>query len=189
MQTKPNSKTSLLLEKTSPLVFLDFDDVLAIHAEYTSYQVVTAFKLGASENFPELWELVFDKQAKTNLKTLAEEFSPQFVISSSWAAYLSRGQVRELLNRTGLGFVDSRLAKRWRTFEVHGTSRATEIINWLKKAPQGQSRPFVVLDDTGSGHSLPSSELGGRSVLCQQWHGFLSEELSKAQAILREQLV
>jgi hypothetical protein len=69
-----------------PIVFLDFDDVLAVHEVHTSYRVIDAFARGNLDALPELWTYVFDAGAKEHLRTLHNEFQPAYVISSSWAA-------------------------------------------------------------------------------------------------------
>ncbi|MEO7495084.1 MAG: HAD domain-containing protein [Massilia sp.] len=108
------------------IVFLDFDDVLAVHPEYTSSEVVAALKSSAADQAVELWENVFQPAARANLRTLHDEFAPQFVISSSWATYMSQGQVSEVLARSGLGFVAEALHGDWRSAIDVGAFRVTD---------------------------------------------------------------
>ena len=98
-----------------PLVFLDFDDVLAVHREHDSRQVELAFKNDALDEVPELWQWVFHYSARTNLQTLHEEFQPEYVISSSWTLSFDRSQIVEVLRRTGLDFVPENFHPNWCT--------------------------------------------------------------------------
>lgn len=170
-----------------PLVFLDFDDVLAVNRIHNSTQVLFAFKNNALEDVPELWQWVFHYSARTNLQTLHEEFHPEYVISSSWTGFLSRDQIVEVLRRTGLEFVADNLHREWRTPKESGSYRLTEIESWLDSHNLLVQRPFVILDDELSGQSIPGSHLEARAVLCDAWVGFTHPKLILAQQILRAQ--
>lgn len=150
--------------------------------------MVAALKSGFPEQFAELWANVFGETLRQNLKTLYDEFSPQFIISSSWATYLSLAEVSEVLIRGGLDFVAAALHSNWRSAIDIGTSRATDITTWL----DGHSDPLkfavLILDDTASGHSLYGTPLQQYVVFCEEWQGFIVIRLAQAQAILREQL-
>lgn len=128
-----------------PVIFLDIDDVLAISSEYTSYQVVTMFKLGNLDAWPELWQSLVFPEARANLGALHDEFWPQYVISSSWSNYLSEGQMREVFKRSGLAFVADNMQKHWTTPKADGPSRPDEIANWIAKHRQ-RGQPILVLD-------------------------------------------
>ena len=170
------------------IVFLDFDDVLAIHHEHTSSGVVAALKSGTADQAVELWKNIFNHIAQANLRTLHDEFRPTFVISSSWATYLSREQVSNVLNRAGLAFVAQSLHKHWRTAIKVGAFRATEIQNWLQHHEYELPFAYAILDDTSSGKSLFGTFLESHAVFCEEWTGFVDNRLHAAQKILRVQL-
>lgn len=171
-----------------PVVICDFDDVLAVHSEHNSFQVLAAFKHAALDDVPTLWKFLFDASACKNLRTLHDEFSPEYVISSSWASFLDREQICEVLRRTGLTFVAENLHQDWRTPREDGSYRLTEIDGWLDAHAPGNPPPCVILDDLMSGQSLPGSHLEERTVLCDAWVGFTHPKLRSAQKILRDQL-
>lgn len=172
-----------------PIIFLDIDDVLAISREFTSYQVITAFKLDDLDGWPELWSSLIFAEARDNLAALHSEFWPQYVVSSSWSTYLTREQLQEVFRRTGLEFVADNMHRRWTTPKGTGSARLNEIENWIAKHGQA-SRPMLVLDDHESGWGLRDSHLegSGHVVLCEPWIGFVAERLVQAQRLLRKQV-
>jgi hypothetical protein len=171
-----------------PIVFLDFDDVLAVHREHDSRQVEFAFKNNMLDDVRELWQWLFHYSARTNLQALHEEFEPHYVVSSSWTLSLGRSQIIEVLLRTGLGFVAENLHTEWRTQRESGSYRLTEIESWLDQHNLVDQHPFVILDDELSGHSIPGSHLEEYAVLCDAWVGFMHPKLKLAQQIIRAQL-
>ena len=170
------------------IVFLDFDDVLAVHPEYTSSAVVAALKSSAADQAVELWENVFHSAARENLRTVYDEFGPQFVISSSWATYLSRDQVAEVLTRGGLGFVADAMHVDWRSAVDVGAFRVTDISRWIQQHEHELPFAYAILDDTSSGKSLLGTPLESHAVFCAEWTGFVDDRLQAAQKILRVQL-
>lgn len=172
-----------------PLIFLDFDDVLAVHREHNSAAVQAAFKNGLLDNVAELWAGLFHYSARMNLRTLHDEFTPEYVVTSSWTLHFDLAQIIEVLRRTDLVFVAENLHPKWRTPREQGvTYRLTEIEAWLDEHNLTSARPFVILDDELSGQSLPGSHLEDQAVLCNADVGFLYPQLRAAQAILRSQL-
>jgi hypothetical protein len=170
------------------IVFLDFDDVLAIHPDHTSSKVVEALRSEARDQHEEVWKKVFHEHARANLRTLYDEFQPSFVISSSWATYLSLAEMREVLTRGGLGFVAGALHEDWRSAMSVGSFRATEISGWLLRNAQAPPSSYVILDDTSSGRTLFGTSLESHTVFCEEWSGFQTNELEAAQQIVRRQL-
>lgn len=170
------------------IVFFDFDDVLAIHPEHTSAEVVKALRSGNPDQAGELWANVFHEQLRENLKALADEFAPQFVISSSWATYLSHREISDVLIRAGLDFVASSLHTDWRTAIDLGSFRVNEIDSWLQRNGGHSAHAFVILYDVSSGRTLYRSPLEAYTVFCEEWVGFVNLRLAEPQAILREQL-
>lgn len=170
-----------------PVVVLDLDDVIAIHPEHNSIQVLAAFRASALDDVPRLWKYLFDASACKNLRTLHDEFVPEYVVSSSWASFLDREQIGEVLRRTGLGFVVENFHQDWRTPRTDDSYRLTEIDSWLETHTLGTPQPYVILDDLMSGQSLQGSHLADRAVLCDAWVGFTHPKLRSAQRILRSQ--
>ncbi|WP_426116767.1 HAD domain-containing protein [Massilia sp. PWRC2] len=170
-----------------PLLLLDFDDVIVLDARYISYQVRECFRRGEMD-WHELWAGLVDVTAARNLRALHDEFAPIYVISSSWASFLDRMQICEVLRRTGIELVAENLHAEWRTPREDGSYRLTEIDGWLDKHALGNRLPYVILDDQLSGQSLPGSHLEERTVLCDAWIGFTHPKLRSAQKILRGQL-
>jgi hypothetical protein len=168
-----------------PIVFIDMDDVLVVSREYTSYQVITTFKLNAVSDWPELWAGLILPEARANLAILHVEFTPQYVVSSSWASHLGREQMCEVFYRTGLQFVADNLHEQWKTLQSQGRSRSMEIEDWIAQHRHGQ--PILVLDDRLSGESLAESILSkqGCVILCEPSKGFVAEKLAEAQKRLR----
>jgi hypothetical protein len=172
-----------------PLIFLDFDDVLAVHREHNSAAVQATFKANTLDNVEELWDGLFHYSARMNLRTLHGEFTPEYVITSSWTLHFDLAQIIEVLRRTDLVFVAENLHPKWRTPREQGvTYRLTEIEAWLDEHNLTSARPFVILDDELSGQSIPGSNLESRSVLCDAWTGFMYPQLRAAQLILHQQL-
>ena len=170
------------------IVFLDFDDVLAIHPEHNSARVVEVLRSGSADQAAELWEHIFYAPARRNLQTLYEEFSPNFVISSSWATYLSREHICEVFTQCGLEFVAAALHSNWRSAVDVGAFRATEIARWIQQHEHEPPFAYVILDDVSSGQTLYGSPLQPRTVFCSEWEGFIDSRLIEAQIILRTQL-
>ena len=171
-----------------PVVILDLDDVVAIHREHNSFQVLAAFKHAALDDVPSLWKYLFDASACKNLRTLHDEFAPEYAMSSSWTSFLDREQICEVMRRTGLTFIAENLHQDWCTPREEDSYRLTEIGKWLEMHALGTPRPYVILDDLMSGQSLQGSHLEERAVLCDAWVGFTHPKLRSAQKILRGQL-
>jgi hypothetical protein len=170
-----------------PLVFLDFDDVIAIHPDYTSGVVLAALRSDEPHAATELWGNVFHQELRANLERLHDEFEPSYVISSTWSTYLSRDEILEVLICGGLGFVAASLHSNWRSATEVGSYRVTDIAAWLRT--NGATRPFayVILDDLSSGRTLVGSVLEPHTVFCDEWVGFTGIQLERAVAILRAQ--
>lgn len=176
----------------APLFFIDMDDVLVLDARYTSYQVRECFRLNDME-WQELWDGLVDSVARANLRALHDEFSPAYVISSSWTTFLTRAQLEEVLRRTGLDFVADNLHEEWATPKAPGKYRDDEIWSWLCRVFPGldpASLPLLVLDDNESGWTLADSPLdrAGQVVLCEVWCGLTAEKFQQAQRLMRAQL-
>lgn len=173
-------------EQMKPVVFLDFDDVLAIHQVHNGYRVLDAFANGTTDAVPDLWHAVFNASACRNLQTLHDEFQPYYVISSSWASHLVRSEISEVLTRTGLTFVSCNLSEHWRTPRDTNSSRLSEIEAWLELYASTNTLAFVILDDYMSGRALAGSRFEQRTVFCEAWLGFTYAKLRTARKILNQ---
>ncbi len=171
-----------------PIVFLDFDDVLAVHKVHNGYRVLDAFDCGGLDAASELWSNVINAGARKNLLALHEEFGPIYVISSSWASYLNRDQICELLSRTGLQFVRENLSEHWRTPRDSVSGRLSEIEAWLEQHASEASHVYLIIDDHMSGWALSGSWLEERTVFCDAWLGFTYPKLRTARKILQRQV-
>jgi hypothetical protein len=171
-----------------PLLFLDLDDVLAIDRQHCSSQVLHAFRRSVLDEVPKLWESIFDDSACENLRALHAEFEPTYIISSSWADFLSRMEICEVMRRTEMNFIAESLHHEWKLPHLKTPERAADIEAWLYLHNQTSPQPFVILDDAISGHPLRGSNLEGHAVLCNAWCGFTKKKLELAQSILRAQM-
>lgn len=171
-----------------PIVFLDFDDVLAIHEVHNGYRVLDAFAGNRTEAETELWTSVFHSGAKKNLLALHGDFKPDYVISSSWALHLNRDQICEVLTRTGLQFVRENLSEHWSTPRQSASSRMNEIEAWLEQHASGDRPGYLIIDDHVSGWSLSGSWLENKTVFCDAWLGFTFNKLRTARRILQKQI-
>lgn len=172
----------------SPLLFLDFDDVLAIDPQYPSGQLLRVFARDMLDEVPELWENIFDKVARQNLRALHEEFGPSYVISSSWTNFLTRERICEVLLRTKMEFVVGNLHHEWKLPHLKTPERAVDIKAWLHLHNQTAPRPFVILDDVISGHPIRNTRLEKYAVICDARSGFTGKKLQEAQMILHAQM-
>jgi hypothetical protein len=170
-----------------PLVFLDLDDVLCISDVHHSGQLLKIFEQKIPD-YPALWENLVDPRAAENLRLLNDEFVPLYVISSSWATYLSREQMCDALTRLQLQFVVDNLHTEWATPRALSSSRRDEIEGWLE-AHRETGQPFLVIDDTSSGYTLIRSQLAydGHVVLCKSKFGFTRKRYKEARQRLRRQ--
>jgi hypothetical protein len=170
-----------------PLIFLDLDDVLCLDDMHHSGQLLKIFEQKIPD-YPELWENLVDADAATNLRLLHDEFEPLYVVSSSWATYLDRDQMCDALTRTQLQFVVDNLHAEWATPRALSSSRRDEIEWWLEAHRQPE-QPFLIIDDTNSGHTLIRSPLAydGHVVLCKSAFGFTRKRYKEARQRLRRQ--
>lgn len=171
----------------TPLIFLDIDDVLVLNEKYNGWAALEALAHDV-DHYPELWQQLVFPEGRDNLQALHDEFSPEYVISSTWATQFTQAQLKEVMRRSGLLFVADNMHETWSTPRALSSERLQEIEWWLEQNPQA-GRPFLVIDDVLSGQSLRFSEMkdAGHVVLCHAWTGFVQEKLAEARALLRAQ--
>ena len=172
------------LSRQVPVVFLDIDDVLCVHRSLNTPEVIAALSGDESGSADEVWQHVFHASAKENLRLLNEEFTPQYVISSSWTLHLSQEQLCETFRRTGLKFVAENLHEAWCTPRDDDSYRLVEIDAWLDTHALFSPVRYVIIDDDVSGQSLRDSHLEAHTVFCDAWSGFMFPQLRQAREIL-----
>ena len=169
------------------VVFLDFDDVLCLSRPYGGYDAMLA--MGAIDNgesslddYAELWAGLFDKAAVANLKKIHDEFSPIYVLSTSWIKMLDLSSLVLILRQCGLDFVVNSLHLDWSTTSSQRSGvRADEVRGWLERHPEVADR-WLVLDDEHSGTGLgdwPVENERGFITLCKQGVGLTECEVAK----------
>lgn len=178
------------VQQLKPIVFLDIDDVLCVHRTLNTRQVLAALAGDETVDADEVWQQIFHPVARENLRILHEEFSPIYVISSSWTLHLNQQQLREAFQRTGIGFVADNLHQAPVTPRDEDSYRLVEIDAWLDAylgptLSQANSSTYLIIDDVVSGQSLLGSDLEDRTVFCDAWAGFTYPKLVAARKILR----
>lgn len=168
----------------SLVLFLDFDDVICLNNPFGGYDALTALAEAARAGTPlraldELWTKLFDAQAVSHLMLVHEEFSPRYVLSTSWRWFFDRDLLERTLELGGLGFVARGLHKDWTTPQISRRAhRAVEVNSWLEQHPES-AHSWAVLDDglSGTGFENWSRERRQFVVLCQEDVGFQKVEL------------
>lgn len=170
-----------------PIFFLDIDGVLAISPRNARAYAVDIFKCGR-QGRPDVWTNLFCRQAVANLHQLHTEFRPTYVLTSSWAADLTRAQMQEVLEGTGLRFVAEHMHEHWTTLKWSGSPRLWEIERWIALHDH-KNQPTLVIDDDESGWSLHESHLDreGKVLLCDLDCGFDAAKLAEGRKLLRAQ--
>jgi hypothetical protein len=163
----------------SPLLLLDFDDVLCLAAPYGGYDVISKDPPG------DLFERLFNPPAVATLNQLLHEFSPSVVVTTSWLRFLERPAFETIFKKTGLPAAADALHTHWEAPQDQGKSRLQAVESWLAKHHEGE--PFVVLDDDWSGTGLKGSRLDrqGRVVLCAEHVGLNSSHLPRLRRALQ----
>lgn len=172
------------VEQQRAVVFLDIDDVFAVHRLYNTRQVLAVLAGDESIDAEQVWQQIFHPLARDNLRRLHDEFHPWYVISSSWTLHLTKEQLCEAFRQTGLEFVADNLHEFWCTPRDDDSYRLTEIDSWLDTHASLTPIAYLILDDELSGQSLVGSHLEGVVVFCEESVGFLYPQLQAARAIL-----
>jgi len=170
-----------------PVVFLDFDNVLAVHKFSNSFRVLDTAALAIIDAFPDRWLDGLDPEAPRNLLTLHKEFQPSYVISSSWASHLHLEQMKKMLKRSGLKFVALNLCERWCTPRNETSGRLSEIEAWLALQTWQECHAYVIIDGHVSAGEFFGSSLEASTVYCDARIGFSAVELMAAREILHGQ--
>jgi hypothetical protein len=171
-----------------PVVFLDIDDVLCVHRTMNTREVLAALAGDETVDATAVWQQIFHVAAVEYLRQLHFEFDAQYVISSSWTLQMSREQLVETFQNTGLGFVAESLHEHWCTPRDDDSYRLVEIDAWLDTHALQSPLAYLIIDDQISGQSLCGSHLEDRCVLCDAWKGFMFKELAAARGILHAQI-
>lgn len=170
---------------STPLIlFLDFDDVICLNSPYGGYDVLTAFAEADKRNeslqpTDELWSKLFDAETVEHLKQVHLEFTPQYVLSTSWRWFFDRDNLVKTLELGGLEIVAKHLHQDWSTPQISKQAhRAVEIKGWLNSHPE-YANTWAIVDDELSGTGFDSwpRTLRQYVVLCQEGVGFQKDEL------------
>ena len=145
------------------LVFLDFDDVIAVNKHYGGYDVVSP---GPKPN--DLYQKLFHPPSVALLLRVVAEYRPFVVITTSWLRFFERDGMQNLLSKTGLNAVATSLHNAWEAPPERLMSRRGQIDKWCAANHRGES--YVILDDKFSGTELRDSphDKAGRVVWCQE---------------------
>ncbi|WP_312524940.1 HAD domain-containing protein [Comamonas sp.] len=160
-----------------PLLFLDFDDVICLNQPYGGYDALKALSEASQVGSPikkeVLWSRLFNKRATHHLQQVNEEFSPNYVLSTSWRWFFERDLLVQTLELGGLSFIAQNLHKDCTTPRIsRDAQRAVEIRRWLSNHPESAGT-WVVLDDelSGTGFSTWPWDKLDFVVLCQEGVG------------------
>jgi hypothetical protein len=190
LSIKEFTKRHLLMEKivSSPVIFLDFDDVICLPADAKpgAYDLMLALHelrtgIKGVDSLKGIWTDLFDEAAVACLKHIHEEFDPNYVLSTSWTRFLDRESMHLIMMQTGLNFVAEALHSDWETDKAAESTRAQQIANWLDDHPEVTE--WLVLDDefSGTGFNAQSSNV----VLCTAGTGFTNQAFKQAWTMLR----
>ena len=173
---------------TSPVLSLDFDDVICLNATCGGYDAIHAISRIQNEpglpvgHFKELWCQLFDGSAAAHLKAIHEKLTPWYVLSTTWWWLLYRDGLVEVLTRCGLKFIADKLHSDWATPKgKRPDTRSLEISNW-HSANLGFNEQWVVLDDELSGTGLADWPVKAHKpfiVLCKKNVGLMAAEYQK----------
>jgi hypothetical protein len=172
-----------------PIIFLDIDDVLAIDSNFSGGAVAAALATNLGEIEEGFWHHVFSSNAIENLSLLNKIFSPQYVVSSNCANYLTEFQIKYVFESASLDFVKRNLHRQWRTPKSGIGGRLIEISTWISKHLQS-TPPVLIIDDYESGWNLINSvfDHNDQLVLCESKRGFEKAELEIAIQKLTKQI-
>lgn len=165
--------------RTRPLIFLDFDDVIAVNKFYGGYDVVSP---GPKPS--DLYQKLFHPPSVALLLRVVEEYRPAVVITTSWLRFFERDGMQDLLSRTGLTAVAASLHIAWEAPPERLMSRRGQIDRWFANHHRGES--YVILDDKSSGTELLDSphDKAGRVVWCQERVGLHEGHLTQISTAL-----
>lgn len=163
----------------SPIIFLDFDDVVAINKHYGGYDVVAP-----GEKPSDLFDKLFHPPAVALLLRVVEVHKPAVVITTSWLRFFERPGMEQLLQKTGMSAVAGALHEMWEAPANRGMTRLGQIERWLAHHHKGE--PYVILDDWSSGTGLSASnhDLEKRVVFCEEGVGLHAGHWHQIEAAL-----
>lgn len=149
-----------------PIIFLDFDDVIAVNKHYGGYDVIVP---GTKPD--DLFAKLFHPPAVALLLHAVDVHRPSIVITTSWLRFFEREGMEKLLRKTSMTAVADSLHDAWEAPANKGTNRLEQIDSWL--ARNHKDEPYVILDDIQSGTGLRASshDLDHRVVFCEEYVG------------------
>jgi hypothetical protein len=159
----------------TPLLFLDFDDVVCLNQPYGGFDALSAAPP------PGLYENLFAQGPRAVLRNIHDEHQPRYVITTSWLRFFEKKGLAQVLTRGGLSFVAENLHEHWEAPPLRETARASVIQFWLRNHHHGE--PFLILDDVQSGTGLKLHYLRHHAILCEVDEGLLPAHVVKARRI------
>jgi hypothetical protein len=162
-----------------PIIFLDFDDVIALNTIYGGYDVISP---GAKP--ADLYSKLFHPPAVELLLHVVKVHKPLVVITTSWLRFLERDGMEQLLRKTAMVAIANALHDAWEAPALRGMSRLEQIDVWLAHHHNGE--PYVVLDDflSGTGLLKSSHDRTKRVVFCEEGIGLHEGHLAQINAAL-----
>jgi hypothetical protein len=166
-----------------PIIFLDFDDVIAVNKMYGGYDVIVPGTKPA-----DLFLRLFHPPAVALLLHAVDVHKPSVVITTSWLRFFEREGMESLLRNSSMMAVAEALHNEWEAPANRGISRLGQIDGWLASHHKGE--PYVILDDLSSGTGLRASEhdLARRVVFCDVGVGLHNGHWPQISAALTTQL-
>lgn len=163
----------------SPLLFLDFDDVICLNRPYGGYD------LAAPDKPTDLYERLWHAPALGLLRTVIHEHRPEVVLTTSWLRFLVLEDAKVLFHRTGAPWLAEALHPAGEALPQPGWTRLQAIDAWLEQHRAEQ--PYAILDDALSGTGLAGSfhDRAGRLVLCEVEVGLVPAHLEQLRRALR----
>lgn len=164
----------------TPLLFLDFDDVLCLNNPYGGYDV--AVRPWPSDLLDRLWH----RPALDTLQAVLDMCRPQVVVTSSWLRIMMLPSIGGLLRISGAPWLADALHPVGEAVQMQGQTRLDAIDAWLLAHHRGEA--YAVVDDGLSGTGLAGSlhDRRGRLVLCDVGVGLLREHSAPLVAALRK---
>jgi len=177
-----------------PILFLDFDDVVCLNSTYGGYDALLALRevqKGEAKvaDFQNMWDVLFDKACVENLRLINAEFTPTYVVSSSWTRFMDKETLTTVLLHGGLPFVCDNLHPDWETVKTASPLRSKEVDHWLDCHPEHKAN-WVAIDDAKSGTGWIDGDTGESNnefvVFCEIGVGLRQIEYCKLRSAFQK---
>jgi hypothetical protein len=178
------------MPSSRPLLFLDFDGVLALSWKSKQPQLKKAIRsiaLGSSVwgDHLELLGSLFDARAVSHLKDVHDQFDPEYCLISDIAEQMDRLMMITFLRVSALPFVARNLHARWQIARNKvDRSNAASVSNWLKINSESDQL-WVMIDaqsDTSATDQWPRL-IEHKVVVCCSDTGLTEAETARVYAL------